>query len=87
MNGALENSFNRTSSLKFTLQSKGIREHVYEILEGGKEAFEKEKESIILKCFLHSSTNQCYNLDNKSFVHYMHQSLTTRNSEGFLGVG
>ena len=51
MNGALENSFNRTSSLKFTLQSKGIREHAYEILEGGKEAFEKEKESIILKCF------------------------------------
>ena len=43
MNGALENSFNRTSSLKFTLQSKGIREHVYEILEGGKEAFEKRE--------------------------------------------
>ena len=43
MNGALENSFNRTSSLKFTLQSKGIREHAYEILEGGKEAFEKER--------------------------------------------
>lgn len=43
MNGALENSFNRTSSLKFTLQSKGIREHAYEILEGGKEAFEKRE--------------------------------------------
>lgn len=43
MNGALENSFNRTSSLTFTLQSQGIREHVYEILEGGKEAFEKRE--------------------------------------------
>ncbi|MGY5384702.1 hypothetical protein [Staphylococcus sp. HMSC078A08] len=43
MNGALENSFNRTSSVTFILQSQGIREHVYEILEGGKEAFEKRE--------------------------------------------
>ncbi|MDU9418928.1 hypothetical protein RCL10_10510 [Staphylococcus lloydii] len=43
INGALENSFNRTSSVTFTLQSQGIREHVYEILEGGKEAFEKRE--------------------------------------------
>lgn len=43
MNGALENSFNRTSPVTFILQSQGIREHVYEILEGGKEAFEKRE--------------------------------------------
>ena len=39
----MENSFNRTSSVTFTLKSHSIREHVYEIVEGGKEVFSKAK--------------------------------------------
>ncbi|ONH62734.1 hypothetical protein A9Y58_00031 [Streptococcus parauberis] len=40
-NGSLENTY--TKSMKYTLEKQGIREHVVEILEGGKEAFEKRE--------------------------------------------
>ncbi|MHA6973637.1 TrlF family AAA-like ATPase [Levilactobacillus brevis] len=43
VNGPLENTFSDSTS-KTVLESKGIREHVIEILEGGKEAF-KEREN------------------------------------------
>uniref|UniRef100_UPI003FA60E9A TrlF family AAA-like ATPase n=1 Tax=Lactiplantibacillus plantarum TaxID=1590 RepID=UPI003FA60E9A len=43
INGSLENTFSNSTS-KTVLESKGIREHVIEILEGGKEAF-KEREN------------------------------------------
>ncbi|MDT0738181.1 hypothetical protein RM578_06955 [Staphylococcus haemolyticus] len=42
INGALENSFTN-SDIEFPLQSKGIREHVFEVLEGGEEAFKKRE--------------------------------------------
>lgn len=40
-NGSLENTF--TKYEEYTLKKQGIREHVVEILEGGKEAFEKRE--------------------------------------------
>ena len=43
INGPLENTFSNPNS-EILLKSKGIREHVIEILEGGKEAF-KEREN------------------------------------------
>lgn len=43
INGSLENTFSNSTS-KTVLESKGIREHVIEILEGEKEAF-KEREN------------------------------------------
>ncbi|WEZ93260.1 AAA family ATPase (plasmid) [Lactiplantibacillus plantarum] len=43
INGPLENTFLNPNSERL-LESKGIREHVIEILEGGKEAF-KEREN------------------------------------------
>jgi ABC-type cobalamin/Fe3+-siderophores transport system ATPase subunit len=45
VSGALENSFELTSAAEPTvLLRKGIRQHVYEILEGGKEAFLKREQ-------------------------------------------
>ncbi|TFI60489.1 DNA repair ATPase [Carnobacterium divergens] len=41
INGALENTYTENSA--YTLEKQGIREHVVEILEGGKEAFEKRE--------------------------------------------
>lgn len=41
INGALENTEINTS--RYTLKKQGIREHVVEILEGGREAFEKRE--------------------------------------------
>lgn len=43
INGALENTFKDTSALH-VLNQQGIREHVCEILEGGKEAFKKREQ-------------------------------------------
>ena len=40
-NGSLENTYSK--DVKYTLEKQGIREHVVEILEGGKEAFEKRE--------------------------------------------
>lgn len=48
VNGALENTFLQKSS-KTLLQAQGIREHVIEILEGGKEAIEKREKKYNLK--------------------------------------
>lgn len=42
VSGALEHSF-ESSSRKYILISKGIRQHVCEILEGGQEAFQKRE--------------------------------------------
>lgn len=42
INGSLENTFKDDSASAF-LKKQGIREHVCEILEGGKEAFEKRE--------------------------------------------
>lgn len=41
INGSLENTY--TKKVSYTLEKQGIREHVVEILEGGKEAFEKRE--------------------------------------------
>jgi len=43
VNGALENTFSPLPGAKAILPSMGIREHVCEILEGGREAFEKRE--------------------------------------------
>ncbi len=42
VSGALENTF-KNDSASIVLEKQGIREHVCEILEGGKEAFEKRE--------------------------------------------
>ena len=43
VNGSLENTKTKDNDNANVLQSQGIREHVCEILEGGKEAFEKRE--------------------------------------------
>jgi predicted ATPase len=43
INGALEDTKSLNKNIAITLESQGIREHVCEILEGGKEAFEKRE--------------------------------------------
>ncbi len=43
INGALENSFPKNTNMDL-LKSMGIREHIAEIVEGGKEAFKKREE-------------------------------------------
>lgn len=47
VNGSLENSFIKDSP--FILEKQGIREHIFEILEGGKEAFEKREQKYNVK--------------------------------------
>jgi ABC-type cobalamin/Fe3+-siderophores transport system ATPase subunit len=44
INGSLENTKPKNKANKIVLESQGIREHVCEILEGGKEAFEKREQ-------------------------------------------
>ncbi len=44
INGALENTKTKDTTIDIVLESQGIREHVCEILEGGKEAFEKREQ-------------------------------------------
>lgn len=44
INGALENTFSFIKTEKDLLKSMGIREHIAEIVEGGKEAFKKREE-------------------------------------------
>ena len=41
--GSLENTREYDDSVKITLDSKGIKEHVCEILEGGNEAFKQRE--------------------------------------------
>jgi predicted ATPase len=43
VNGSLEHSKSKDESNEIILESQGIREHVCEILEGGREAFEKRE--------------------------------------------
>lgn len=43
INGSLENSKDKNACVESILESQGVREHVCEILEGGKEAFEKRE--------------------------------------------
>lgn len=43
INGALENAKTKDENTTIILESQGIREHVCEILEGGREAFEKRE--------------------------------------------
>lgn len=49
INGALESTSPKDSNQEFILNSQGIREHVCEILEGGKDAFEKREKKYGLK--------------------------------------
>lgn len=44
INGALENTSVRNESCEFILQSQGIREHIFDVLEGGEEAFAKREQ-------------------------------------------
>ena len=44
INGALEDTFPKNTDIKDLLKSMGIREHIAEIVEGGKEAFKKREE-------------------------------------------
>lgn len=48
-NGSLENSKIKDLSISETLAQQGIREHIFEILEGGKEAFEKREQKYNMK--------------------------------------
>lgn len=43
INGSIENSFPNKPDEKNILLSMGIREHIADIVEGGKDAFKKEK--------------------------------------------
>ena len=44
INGALENTKEKDSSGEFVLESQGIREHIFGVLEGGEEAFAKREQ-------------------------------------------
>ena len=43
-NGALENTQQRDETSAYILSSQGIREHICDILEGGRVAFEKREQ-------------------------------------------
>jgi len=47
--GSLENTKKLDNSIKITLQSQGIKEHVCEILEGGNEAFKQREKKYGIK--------------------------------------
>lgn len=49
INGALENSYSENNSEKDLLKSMGIREHIAQIVEGGKIAFKKREEKYRFK--------------------------------------
>ena len=44
INGSLENTHERKESCEFILESQGIREHIFDVLEGGEEAFTKREQ-------------------------------------------
>lgn len=44
INGSLENTQTKDKLCKFILESQGIREHIFDVLEGGKEAFSKREQ-------------------------------------------
>lgn len=43
INGSIENTSTRDETCEYVLESQGIREHIFDVLEGGKEAFEKRE--------------------------------------------
>lgn len=51
INGSLENTFPVLKEEKDLLMSMGIREHIADIVEGGKEAFKKREEKYGFKVF------------------------------------
>lgn len=44
VNGALENTKPRDKTCNYILESQGIREHIFDVLEGGEEAFSKREQ-------------------------------------------
>lgn len=44
INGAIENTKLRDKNCEYVLESQGIREHIFDVLEGGKEAFNKREQ-------------------------------------------
>lgn len=44
INGSLENTHARNELCEFILESQGIREHIFDVLEGGEEAFTKREQ-------------------------------------------
>lgn len=44
INGALENTQKYNETCTFVLESQGIREHIFDVLEGGEEAFTKREQ-------------------------------------------
>ena len=44
INGSLENTRANDKECEFILESQGIREHIFDVLEGGKEAFTKREQ-------------------------------------------
>ena len=44
INGALEDTKQRDENSEYILSSQGIREHICDILEGGRIAFEKREQ-------------------------------------------
>lgn len=44
INGSLENTKAKDPSEEFVLESQGIREHIFDVLEGGEEAFAKREQ-------------------------------------------
>lgn len=44
LNGSIENTQSKIDSCEFVLESQGIREHIFDVLEGGEEAFKKREQ-------------------------------------------
>lgn len=44
INGSLEDTHSHDKSCEFILESQGIREHIFDVLEGGEEAFTKREQ-------------------------------------------
>jgi hypothetical protein len=44
INGSLENTKIKDMNCEFILESQGIREHIFDVLEGGREAFKKREQ-------------------------------------------
>lgn len=52
INGSLENTSPHDKSCEFILESQGIREHIFDVLEGGEEAFIKREQKYNYKKFM-----------------------------------
>jgi hypothetical protein len=49
LTGSIENTKEKSSDIKDTLKSQGIREHACEILDGGRDAFEYRRNKYNLR--------------------------------------